>query len=144
MLSKLAMAFLVAALPLVAAARAQEHTVIATLDYDFKHLHSCSEKETTNCVKQFNIYELTGGPTPMRKLFSFPAPSGEKKLKKKITGISGAVDLMPGVHMFGASAEMADGSESDPKACTALGKVAATTVVSLAMGKPEALVGLMR
>ena len=83
MLSKLALAILVAALPLVAAARAQQHTVTATLDYDFKHLHSCSEKETTGCVKQFNIYELTGGPTPMRKLFSFPCAKWRKETEEE-------------------------------------------------------------
>jgi len=137
MLSKLALAILAAAVPLVAAAQAQQHTVTATLDYNFKRLHSCSAKETTGCVKQFNIYELTGGPTPMRKLFSFPAPSAEKKLVKKITATSGPVDLMPGVHMFGATAEMADGSESDPKACTALGKVGTGMVVSLAIAKSQ-------
>jgi hypothetical protein len=135
--SKWLFAVLAAALPLVPAARAQQHTVTATLDYDFKKLHSCSEKETSGCIKQFNIYELTGGPTAMRKLFSFPAPTGEKKMKKKITGTSGPLDLLPGVHMFGATAETAEGTESDAKSCTALGKVGAAAVVSLAIGTPQ-------
>jgi hypothetical protein len=68
-------------------------------------------------VKQFNIYDLSG--TAPVKLFSIAAPSGANSAVTGITGTSPPLTLKSGSHSFGATAQMADGAESDPNACTA-------------------------
>lgn len=104
-------------LSLAALAAPPTHVITATLNYDFTEDNACSATVTTGCVKQFNIYDLTSG-TPV-KLFSLPAPSGANSAVTGITGTSPALTLKSGSHAFGATAQMADGTESDPNACTA-------------------------
>jgi hypothetical protein len=94
-----------------------QHTITATLNYDFTTDNACSSTVTTGCVKQFNIYDLSGS-APV-KLFSIAAPSGATGPVSGITGTSAALTLKSGSHSFGATAQMADGTESDPNACTA-------------------------
>ena len=94
-----------------------QHTITATLNYDFTSDNACSATVTTSCLKQFNIYDLSG-LTPL-KLFSIAAPSGANSAVTGITGTSSPLTLRSGSHSFGATAQMADGTESDPNACTA-------------------------
>lgn len=94
-----------------------QHVITATLNYDFTTDNACSTAVTTACVKQFNIYDLSG-TTPV-KLFSIAAPSGANSAITGITGTSPPMTLKSGSHSFGATAQMADGTESDPNACTA-------------------------
>src|SRR5271154_3176222 len=101
---------------------ASQHTVAVTLNYDFSVDNACSSSVTTGCVKQFNIYDVTGGGTPV-KLFTIAAPSGANSAVTGITGTSGAVSLKAGVHTFAATAQTADGTESSPNASTATAKV---------------------
>jgi hypothetical protein len=102
---------------LAALAAPPTHVITATLNYDFTEDNGCSATVTTACVKQFNIYDLSSG-TPV-KLFSITAPSGANSAVSGITGTSAALTLKSGSHTFGATAQMADGTESDPNACTA-------------------------
>ena len=104
-------------LALAALAAPPTHVVTATLNYDFTEDNACSSTVTTGCLKQFNIYDLTSG-TPV-KLFSIAAPAGANNAVTGITGSSSALTLKSGSHTFGATAQMADGTESDPNACTA-------------------------
>lgn len=107
----------VSALVLAAVAAPSQHTITASLNYDFTVDNACSSTVTTGCVKQFNVYDLSGS-VPV-KLFSIPAPSGANTAVTGITGTSGPLTLKSGSHTFGATAQMADGAESDPNACTA-------------------------
>jgi hypothetical protein len=100
-----------------------QHTVSVTLNYDFSVDNACSASVTTGCVKQFNIYDITGGGTPV-KLFLIAAPSGANSAVTGITGTSGPVTLKSGVHTFAATAQMADGTESSPNGSTATAGVA--------------------
>ena len=109
-----ACAFLLA---LAALAGPGQHTITATLNYDFTADNACSTTATTGCVKQFTIYDLSGS-TPV-KLFSIAAPSGSTGPVTGISGTSAPFTLKSGQHSFGATAQMADGTESDPNACTA-------------------------
>jgi len=109
--------------PLHATAAGSQHTVAVTLNYDFSVDNACSSSLTTGCVKQFNIYDITGGGTPV-KLFSIAAPSGANSAVTGITGTSGLVTLKSGVHTFAATAQMADGTESSPNGSTATAGVA--------------------
>jgi hypothetical protein len=94
-----------------------QHTVAVTLNYDFTTDAACSATVTKNCLQQFNIYDVTTG-TPV-KLFSVTAPAGATGAVNGITGTSGLLTLRSGVHVFGATAQMADGTESNPNASTA-------------------------
>jgi len=107
----------------LAGGAASQHTVSVTLNYDFSVDNACSATVTTGCVKQFNIYDVTGGGTPV-KLFSIPAPSGANSAVTGINGTSGPVTLRSGVHTFAATAQMADGTESSPNGSTATAPVA--------------------
>ena len=98
-----------------------QHTLTVTFNYDFTTDNACSATVTKACLLQFNIYDVTTG-TPV-KLFSVPAPSGATSA---VTGISSTSALLPmksGVHIFGATAQMADGTESSPNASTATATV---------------------
>jgi hypothetical protein len=108
---------------MVAAAAGSQHTVSVTLNYDFSVDNACSSSVTTGCVKQFNIYDITGGGTPV-KLFSIAAPGGANSAVTGITGTSGPVTIRSGVHTFAATAQMADGTESSPNGSTATAGVA--------------------
>jgi hypothetical protein len=43
-----------------------QHTMTATLNYDFTVDNACSATVTSGCVLPFNIYDLTGGGAPVR------------------------------------------------------------------------------
>lgn len=115
--------------PVLLCAAPVQHNLTATLDYDFKPHPACKGKYTRPCVLQFNIYDLSGSK-PVR-LFSIPAPAEAKNQVKGITGNSGPVKLTFGTHTFGATAQMADGQESDPRLCTARAVVGTDSHVSL-------------
>ena len=104
-----------------AQAAAGQHTVTVVFNYDFTVDNACSTTVTTGCLKQFNIYDLTSG-TPVF-LYNIPAPSGANGVVTGITGTSGQLTLKAGKHTFGATAQMADGTESDPNASTAIASV---------------------
>ena len=100
---------------------APNHTLTVTFNYDFSTDNACSASLTTACLKQFNIYDLTTG-TPV-KLFSITAPAGDNTAVTGLGGTSGLISLTSGVHTFGATAQMADGTESSPNASTATATV---------------------
>ena len=104
---------------MVAAAGAAtgQHTVAVTLNYDFTTDGACSATVTKGCLQQFNIYDVTTG-TPV-KLFFIAAPAGANGPVNGITGTSGQLSLKSGVHIFGATARMANGTESNPNGSTA-------------------------
>jgi len=117
------LALVAAGLAVAAVGTASQHTVAVTLNYDFSVDNACSASVTTGCLKQFNIYDITGGGTPV-KLFSIAAPSGANSAVTGIAGTSGPVTLKSGVHTFAATAQMADGTESSPNGSTATAGVA--------------------
>jgi hypothetical protein len=98
-----------------------QHTLTVTFNYDFTTDNACSATVTKGCVLQFNVYDVTTG-TPV-KLLSVPAPAGSTSAVTGITGTSGLLPLKSGVHTFGATAQMADGTESSPNASTATATV---------------------
>lgn len=111
---------------------ASQHAVTVTLNYDFGIDNACSASGTSACVKQFNIYDISGGGTPV-KLFSIVAPSGANSAVTGITGTSGLVTLKAGVHTFAATAQMADGTESSPNVSTATATVLPGSPVSFSV-----------
>jgi hypothetical protein len=98
-----------------------QHTLTVTFNYDFTVDNACSASVTKACLLQFNIYDVTTG-TPV-KLFSVPAPPGATSAVTGITSTSGLLPMKSGVHIFGATAQMADGTESSPNASTATATV---------------------
>jgi hypothetical protein len=98
-----------------------QHGVTATLNYDFTVDNACSSTVTTGCLKQFNVYDLTSGAAVL--LFSITAPAGANNAVTGITGTSGLLTLKAGTHTFGATAQMADGTESSPNASIATAAV---------------------
>ena len=105
-----------------------QHTVTVTLNYDFTVDNGCSVTVLTSCLKQFNIYDITGGGKVL--LFSVPAPTGANNAVTGITGTSGTLTLKSGLRTFAATAQMADGTESDPNASTATAVVKPGSPVS--------------
>jgi hypothetical protein len=123
MKSILSALFILVSLPALLGATPSQHTLTVTLNYDFSVDNGCSSTVTTGCIKQFIIYDITGGGTPV-KLFSISAPSGANTAMTGITGTSALLSLKAGVHTFAATAQMADGTESSPNASTATATVA--------------------
>jgi hypothetical protein len=116
-----ALGLTLAALGATANATPGQHTLTVTFNYDFTTDNACSATVTKGCVLQFNVYDVTTG-TPV-KLFSVSAPAGSTSAVTGITGTSGLLPLKSGVHTFGATAQMADGTESSPNASTATATV---------------------
>src|SRR6267142_2222728 len=48
--------------------------IIVTFDYDFGSIPACSLTLTKNCIRQFNVYDMTD--EGRMKLFSIPVPGG--------------------------------------------------------------------
>lgn len=92
------------------------HSIGVTFDYDFAKMQACSSKEkgtSKTCIKQFNVYDVSGG---RYKLFSIPAPEGAAGLAKGITGKSPTRHFEPGTHFIAVAAENSAGVESDVNA----------------------------
>jgi hypothetical protein len=104
--------------PVEAHAGSSKHVVTLKFDYDFTKVHACSPSVKKKCLKQFNVYDLSGN-TPFL-LFSFPAPSGSTGIVKDITAKSPLLLFEDGSHRLGVAAQTAEGSESDPHLCTTL------------------------
>jgi len=91
----------------------EKHSITVKFDYDFTKTPACSVTVTKKCVKQFNIYDTSAGYEKRTKLFSIPAPAGETKLVQGITGTSPRLVFKPGKPRIAATAETAEGVESD-------------------------------
>jgi|GEM_PF-1427940 len=98
-------------------------TVTVKFDYDFTKFPPCSAKITKKCVKQFNVYEVSGNKPIF--LFSIPVPPNAKG---KVVGISGSAPqrraFFTGPHRFGVSAKGRDPNyESSPYGCVTFAQV---------------------
>jgi hypothetical protein len=111
----LAIAFFVACIS-CNRATSSTHSISLAFDYDFTVNHACSPTLKTNCIAQFNVYDVsTGKPT---KIFTIPAPSGASGKIKDITGKSQPLNIGNGKHLLAVSAQMSSGEESSLQACT--------------------------
>jgi len=96
------------------AQQAGAHSIGVSFDYDFKQAPACPSKGTSKtCIKQFNVYDVSGG---RYKLFSIPAPEGATGAVKGITGKSPQRHFEPGTHFIAVAAESGAGVESDVNA----------------------------
>lgn len=90
------------------------HKVSVQFDYDFGKHPACVEKSAVkNCIKQFNVYDVSG---ERFRLFSIPVPKDAKGFVKGITGTSPSRSFLPGVHYISVTAEDAQGAESETSA----------------------------
>jgi hypothetical protein len=89
--------------------------IAVTFDYDFRLTPACSLTLTKNCVKQFNVYDMTD--EGRMKLFSIPVPADAAGFVRGIAGASRPILLPAGEHILAVTAESADGLESDSGAC---------------------------
>ena len=97
-------------------ANPRKRKVTVTFNYDFNLSPACSLTLTKNCVRQFNVYDTTD--KEQVKLFSIPVPADAAGFVKGITGTSPPLSLRAGEHIVVVTAQKADGTESDPGACT--------------------------
>ncbi len=93
------------------------HKISFTFDYDFGATPACSRKVITACVQQFNLYDISQGTTKRVKLGSIPVPAGASGLVKGISGTTEPLLFNPGKHMIAVTAQLPDGSESNPRKC---------------------------
>lgn len=107
----------VAVFPGPVKAQAATNTINVSGTYDFTVNNACSATVLTQCVKQFNVYDVTSA-TPV-KLGSITAPSGANTATAAVAGSFTIPALVAGIRSFSFTAQMADGTESDPKAPTA-------------------------
>jgi hypothetical protein len=89
----------------------EPHIVSVSFDYDFQKSPPCTVKNAPKkCVKQFNVYDVSGGRF---KLFSIPVPDDAKGVVKDISGKSPQRKFEPGTHFIAVTAENMTGEESD-------------------------------
>src|SRR5258708_10511214 len=104
------------AVALASLAAPAQHTVTATLNYDFTSDNACSATVITGCLKQFNIYDLSGA-APV-KLFSIAAPAGANVPITGITETNATHTIKCRSPAFLSSAQMYDYINTLPYACT--------------------------
>jgi hypothetical protein len=96
-----------------------KHSVTVTFDYNFGLTPACSDKVTDNCVKQFNVYDISAGVENRTRLFTIPVDPAAKGVVKGITGSSPLLLFAPGKHLISVVAQTPSNQKSDPGACTA-------------------------
>jgi hypothetical protein len=99
------------------------HKITFTFDYDFRITPACSPKVTQECVRQFNLYEISPGILNRVRLGSIPAPVGATGFVKGISATTKPFLWVPGKHRLAVSAQTPNGQESDLNACTTLVKI---------------------
>jgi hypothetical protein len=100
-----------------------KHSIRVKFDYDFSRSPVCSAKVTSKCVRQFNVYDVSGGPQHRVKLFSVPVPAGASGQMKGITATSPQLVFEPGTHFFAVTAQPTAGDESNPVACQTTARI---------------------
>jgi hypothetical protein len=107
-----------------------QNTILVSLTYDFSVNNACATPTATGCLLQFNIYDVTVPASPV-KLFSVPAPASATGAAVTVSG-TGSAALKAGGRSFGATAAMADGTESVMSAPTA--------VITVHPGQPSSVI----
>ena len=106
------------------------HKVSVQFDYDFGKHPSCAEKPAVkNCIKQFDVYDVSGQKF---RLFSIPVPKDATGFVKGITGTSPSRAFLPGTHYISVTAEDAQGSESETSAARVKVEIKAKTTENAA------------
>ena len=95
------------------------HSVTVTFDYNFGLTPACSEKVTDNCVKQFNVYDISAGVENRTRLFTIAVDPASRGIVKGITGTSPMLLFAPGKHLISVAAQTPSNQKSAPEACTA-------------------------
>ena len=103
--------------PMLVGAAPSQHKLFVTFQYDFTSERPCKENQTGNCVKRFIIYDISNPKAPVR-LFSIAVDPKVKKVQYHVKAQSNLLPITDGMHTFAATAQWANGAESDPKACT--------------------------
>lgn len=105
---------------------ANMHKVSVQFDYDFGKHPACTEKPAVkNCIKQFDVYDVSGQKF---RLFSIPVPKDATGFVKGIAGTSPSRAFLPGTHYISVTAEDAQGSESQTSAARVKVEIKAKTV----------------
>lgn len=105
------------------------HVVSVTFNYDFRKNLACSPNTTAKtCIKEFNVYDISGG---RYKLFSIPVPAGAHGQVKGITGQGPLRAFEPGMHFIAVTAESVNGVESDPASCKTTVQIPASVPTSV-------------
>jgi hypothetical protein len=91
------------------------HTLTANVTYDFSQVPGCATGETTGCIKQANVYTVSG--TTRTLLFSIAAPTGAVT-SQVITGTSPASSFAFGNLSLAITVITPDGIESAAIAAT--------------------------
>jgi hypothetical protein len=92
---------------------ASQHTVMVTLNYDFSVDNACSATVTTGCVQQFNIYDNSGGGTPLCAflggcavccVFAMDSPADARRRDAARVhsgpGVETSAEYLPGVESY--------------------------------------------
>jgi hypothetical protein len=96
------------------------HKISFTFDYDFGAIPACSRTVTKACVQQFNLYDISQGTSKRVKLGSIPVPDGASGQVKGISGATEPLLFNSGKHMIAVTAQLPDGSESNPRKCATI------------------------
>ncbi|HTQ97976.1 MAG TPA: hypothetical protein VMH89_14285 [Candidatus Acidoferrum sp.] len=99
-----------------------KHRISFTFDYDFRNTPACTKKTATHCVKRFVLYDLSAGIEKKTTLGTAPLPEHPKGLMH-VSATTDPILFDPGRHLIAVSAEMDDGTQSDPRRCTTIVKV---------------------
>jgi len=95
-----------------------KHKISIAFDYDFTPTPACSSSTKTPCIEQFNAYDISAGLGKRTKLISIPVPPGAHGVVKGIVATTPLLVFEPGKHLLAVTAQMSDGTESDPNKCT--------------------------
>lgn len=111
-------AVVVSASTLRAQAAGSRHAITVKFVYDFAATPPCSPTITAKCVRQFALYDISGGVTKRIKLTSIPVPPDASRRAARISGTTPLLLFEPGKHLLAVVAQTPQGTESNPNDCT--------------------------
>lgn len=85
------------------------HTLTVNITFNFANVPGCTSAQTTGCIKQFNVYNVTAGAKTL--IFSIPAPAAAAT-SQVVTATSPTFAAMPGNVVFAFTAATPDPLES--------------------------------
>lgn len=83
----------------------KSHTITVTFDYDFDRTPACSAKVTQKCVKQFVIYDISGGADKPFEIGTVALPANPKGKAQGISGKSDPRVFESGKHLIAVTAQ---------------------------------------
>jgi len=106
------------------------HTISVSFDYDFDRTPACTEKIKRHCVKQFVVYDISGGANHAYQIGIVALPDHPFGQRRAIVGKTDPHVFESGRHLIAITAQE-EGAQPHPLESNTIGCVSCTTWVTI-------------